>query len=428
MQGTSMAAPHVAGVAALMMTANPNLTPAQVEQTLKQTARPLPGSCDTGGCGAGLVDAGAAVKAAMPGGQPMPEPAIAGAPSVQGEAKVGSALTADPGTWTPGPVTFTYEWLRNDSPIANAAGNSYIPDPADAGASLKVRVTASGASFNGVVATSAATAPVAEGTQAGPSPVINGTAAVGRTLTANPGSWAPGTTLSFQWYRSGVASLAATGSTYTVGAADLGHALTVSATGTRDGYAPLTVGSTPTPAVVPGTLTAPIPLIGGTRKVGYTLTAAPGAWSAGTALKYQWYRSGVAISGATASRYTLGAYDQGKTMRVRVTGTRVGYTTLSKDSASTTAVATGSLTAGTPWISGYPRAGYTLTANPGAWTAGSTLRYQWYRSGVAIAGATAKTYRLVAADRYDTIKFRVVGSKAGYNTVTKYSGPSIRIP
>ena len=38
-----------------MKSANPSLTPAQIEATLKQTARPASGSCS--GCGAGLVDA-----------------------------------------------------------------------------------------------------------------------------------------------------------------------------------------------------------------------------------------------------------------------------------------------------------------------------------------------------------------------------------
>ncbi|MFE0092293.1 S8 family serine peptidase [Streptomyces sp. NPDC058991] len=59
-QGTSMAAPHVAGLAALMVEANPSLTPAQIESTIKSKARTLPGSC-SGGCGAGLADAGAAL-------------------------------------------------------------------------------------------------------------------------------------------------------------------------------------------------------------------------------------------------------------------------------------------------------------------------------------------------------------------------------
>ncbi|MCT7981292.1 S8 family serine peptidase [Laspinema olomoucense] len=39
-EGTSMAAPHISGVVALMLQANPNLTPAQVEQILIETAQP----------------------------------------------------------------------------------------------------------------------------------------------------------------------------------------------------------------------------------------------------------------------------------------------------------------------------------------------------------------------------------------------------
>lgn len=66
--GTSMAAPHVAGVVALMQAAAATaLTPAQVESILKSTARPLPGAC-SGGCGAGIANADAAVVAAQNGG------------------------------------------------------------------------------------------------------------------------------------------------------------------------------------------------------------------------------------------------------------------------------------------------------------------------------------------------------------------------
>jgi len=67
-QGTSMAAPHIAGLAALLKSANPSLTPAQIEALIQQGAKPLPGGCSLG-CGAGLADA-AATLALVPAPQP----------------------------------------------------------------------------------------------------------------------------------------------------------------------------------------------------------------------------------------------------------------------------------------------------------------------------------------------------------------------
>ncbi|WP_299585158.1 S8 family peptidase [uncultured Microbulbifer sp.] len=65
MQGTSMAAPHVAGAAALLYSVNSSLTPDDVESILTTTARSFPASCS--GCGAGIVDAAAAVAMATGG-------------------------------------------------------------------------------------------------------------------------------------------------------------------------------------------------------------------------------------------------------------------------------------------------------------------------------------------------------------------------
>lgn len=60
MSGTSMATPHVAGIVALMLEANPALTPDQVKSILQQTATNIPGR-EPWEVGAGYVNAYAAV-------------------------------------------------------------------------------------------------------------------------------------------------------------------------------------------------------------------------------------------------------------------------------------------------------------------------------------------------------------------------------
>ena len=75
-QGTSMATPHVAGLCALILKANPRLTPAEVKRILRDTAINL--NLDPNSQGQGRVDALAAVSAAAallpPGPPPAPTP------------------------------------------------------------------------------------------------------------------------------------------------------------------------------------------------------------------------------------------------------------------------------------------------------------------------------------------------------------------
>jgi serine protease len=64
--GTSMATPHVAGVVALMLSRNPNLTPSQVLARIQETATAFGGgACDADAaktCGSGIINAGLAVQ------------------------------------------------------------------------------------------------------------------------------------------------------------------------------------------------------------------------------------------------------------------------------------------------------------------------------------------------------------------------------
>ena len=68
--GTSMAAPQVAGVIALMKSVDPSLTAERAKQILKQSSKPL--TCDVNACGSGIVNAASAL--AMVQGKKDPNP------------------------------------------------------------------------------------------------------------------------------------------------------------------------------------------------------------------------------------------------------------------------------------------------------------------------------------------------------------------
>jgi len=71
-QGTSMAAPHVAGLAALLYQADPAITPDKVERIIKQSSRSFPNPNQCIGCGSGLADAKAALTLLERGVIPTP--------------------------------------------------------------------------------------------------------------------------------------------------------------------------------------------------------------------------------------------------------------------------------------------------------------------------------------------------------------------
>lgn len=80
------------------------------------------------------------------------------------------------------------------------------------------------------------------------------------------------------------------------------------------------------------------------------------------------------------------------------------------------------ITAATPTITGKAALGRVLTAKPGAWGPEEVqLRYQWYRGGKKIWGATKATYRVSWRDWRKKLTVKVIGSVDSYPSVTRAS-------
>ncbi|WP_202615954.1 putative Ig domain-containing protein, partial [Arthrobacter sp. H-02-3] len=333
-------------------------------------------------------------------------------------AKVGSTLTAVPGTWGPAPVTLAYQWRAGGVAILAGVKSTYVPVAADAGKTLTVTVTGTKTGYTTAAKTSAATAAVTALPSLSPVPVptITGTAKVGSTLTAVPGTWGPApVTLAYQWRAGGVAILAGVKSTYVPVAADAGKTLTVTVTGTKTGYTTAAKTSAATAAVtaLPSLSPVPVPTITGTAKVGSTLTAVPGTWGpAPVTLTYQWKANGVAVTGATAATYKPVAAQTGKSLTVTVTGTKTGYSTKAKTSAATAQIAAPLVITGGVLHDGTAGARYLeqVTATGGiqpvTWTAtglprGITVTPDGALSGIPTA-AGPTTVTLTATDAAGT--------------------------
>ena len=203
----------------------------------------------------------------------IPNSAATGAPTISGTAQVGQTLTASTSGISDSNglanVIFTYQWIANDgtedTDIQNATGSTYILATADEGKTIKVRVSFTDDGGNQETRTSAVTVAVAAipNSAATGAPTISGTAQVGQALTASTSGISDSNglanaTFTYQWLADDTDITDATGSTYTLAAADEGKTIKVRLSFTDDSGHQETLTSAATVAVAsaPTTLTA----------------------------------------------------------------------------------------------------------------------------------------------------------------------------
>ena len=331
-------------------------------------------------------------------------------PSLVGNGAVGSVVTCSPGAWSGSPSpTFTFNFKLDTISVQSGSSNTYTPLIGNDTKTLTCTVTATNTegSANADTSNSLVIGTVPNNTVA---PVISGTNTFGSTLTTTNGTFTGTTplTYTYQWLRGGSPISGQTLSTYVIGSSDSLAAITCEVKATNSYGFDSEVSNTITVQdFAPINTVAPTVSPIGTQITGALITANVGTWTgvAPITYEYKWTRNGVAISGATASTYTIQLADDGTTIRVEVKGTNTyGTTAYIASSNSVSAVnviaPTNSVA---PVISGTTIVGQVLTSTTGTWsgTAPITYSYQWKRGATNI-GTNSSTYTLVQADAGNT--------------------------
>ena len=302
--------------------------------------------------------------------------------------------------------SFSYQWKADGVAISGATGSSLVLGQAQVGKAITVTVTYTDNYGKVETVTSSATAAV---TNANDDPTgsvsISGTATQGQTLTAsNTLADADGMgAISYQWYAGGVAISGATGNTLTLGQAQVGKAITVSASYT-DSYGHNEVVSSSSTATVAnindnptGSLTIDGNVLqGSTLTLNSTLADADGMG----AVTYQWYADGVAIAGANGSSLLLTQALVGKQIHATASYTdHYGHQEGASTALTPAVVNINDSPTGSVSISGTMAEGQTLTASNTLADADGLgpISYQWYADGSAISGATGTTLTLTQA-------------------------------
>ena len=380
------------------------------------------------------------------------------------EPGVGSALHPtldDPDGWV---VLFRVQWSRADTAdgpftelysryISSLRRASYTPEAVDEGQFLKVtlfyidrlcrtvnnynnqcRKMAEKTSDNAVAAAQSGgtSNQRAANTLATGGPGITGTVWVGEMLTATTDQIEDEDGLkravfTYQWLVNDVEISDATDSTYTLVATDERKPMSVRVTFTDDAGNEETLTSNAVVAATFNSIATGAPTISGTAQVGQILTASTSDISDSDGLDnanftYQWISNDGTedshIQNATGSTYTVGADDEGKTIKVRVSfaDDRNNHETVTSTATAAVTASPNSAATGAPTISGTAQVGQMLTVSTSDISDSDGLdnanfTYQWLSndgtSDSNISGASSSTYTLVESDEGKTIKVRV---------------------
>lgn len=284
-----------------------------------------------------------------------------------------------------GTAPLTYQWRKNGFAISGATTSTYAlaaVQPSDAGSYAAVVSNSAGSVTSASAALTVTAYPEITAQPSGRGVALG----AGFSLSVAASGTGP---MTYQWRKDGTALPGATSATFAVAAAEASHAggyvaqVSNSAGTVTSATAHVVVGTAPSIATQPSSQV----VAGGSR---FTLTVGASGSPAPT---YQWFKSRAAIPGATAASYTVdgaelaheGVYEVTASNAIGSVTSAAATITLSALPVITTAPVAQTVTAG-------QRVELSVGVNAAAGAA-----YQWFRDGVAVAGANGAVLVLDAA-------------------------------
>jgi hypothetical protein len=319
----------------------------------------------------------------------------------------GTGATIDAAT---GRVTISTDVALADAPVTVLAVNS------GGAAESSFRVTV-GAAAPALVA----------------APALSGEGRIGAPLEVAPGEWsgAPKPAIALQWLSDGAAVEGAVAASYVPGPADDGRAVACRVTASNEAGAAEAVTE---PVVV--TYAAPV-VTGALADVSYTegsgdQTVDAAAVFDGDALAFAVEGADATIDPATGT-VTIPTDARLSAAPVTVTASNSGGAAAVDFRATVAAdvpVVVAPALIAAPALVGTAEIGREVTVEPGAWSGGPALAFQWLRDGAVIEGATAAAYVPVPADDAAALACRVTAtnSAGSAEAVTEPLGVSYAAP
>ncbi len=452
--GTSLAAPHVSGVAALLLSAAPHAGARQLRAALLAGVDPIDAAREITSSGGRLNAAGALRElATFDAGAPR----LTQPPTIDSDVEYNVAATASSGQWTHGSVE-RIQWERCHPAIEHcwaidgASATTYTPINADIGFRLRLRVVARSGSGQ-TVAYSVPGDLVVAGAQAhdvapaaATPPEITGSFIASQPLTLTPGTWEREVTRTTEWLRCNIT--AETCNVVQVGGSSLQTDWTYDRATVRvretvanaAGTTTVTSAATPPLDIIPAAFTTQPTLSGmdaeGRAHVGSTLTLDGEQYTGTPILRVDVHWYACATTGtcydlvATGRSYTVRAADRGKYLQAVAGVVQSSRTTSSRRRVVIHPVGASAPTLDPPRLTTTtPRVGETLHVDvdaDGVPTPASTATWQSCDFTDCVTRATGLAYQPSTTDVGRRLRVRVTASNA-YGTTDAVSSQSATV-